>query len=143
MLRCISRRHFVSAGLGFSLIRLLPRHASAGPAEFRTLTAKSGSASLLGKDGPRTEIWGYDGTVPGPVLWARRGDEIRIRLLNQLTQPTSIHWHGIRIEKRSLSKSIRISHWYSMIGVWKKTGASTKVSEIFTTPHIRAAMGII
>jgi FtsP/CotA-like multicopper oxidase with cupredoxin domain len=40
---------------------------------------------------------GYDGIVPGPTLRARRGEELRVRLVNDLATPTSVHWHGIRL----------------------------------------------
>lgn len=37
----------------------------------------------------------YNGTVPGPVLRGSPGDTFRITLVNNLTQPTTIHWHGV------------------------------------------------
>jgi FtsP/CotA-like multicopper oxidase with cupredoxin domain len=40
---------------------------------------------------------GYDGAVPGPVIRARRGDEVKVRLINALDEPTAIHWHGVRL----------------------------------------------
>ncbi len=43
------------------------------------------------------EIWGYDGTAPGPLLRYKKGEEVKIRLVNKLDQPTTIHWHGVRI----------------------------------------------
>jgi FtsP/CotA-like multicopper oxidase with cupredoxin domain len=39
--------------------------------------------------------WGYNGTLPGPTLRTRVGDRARIRLLNQLSEETTIHWHGM------------------------------------------------
>ena len=39
----------------------------------------------------------YEGTVPGPTLRVKRGDELRIRLFNGLSEPTTIHWHGVRL----------------------------------------------
>ena len=33
-----------------------------------------------------------------PVIRARQGSEVWVRLKNSLPQPTTIHWHGIRIE---------------------------------------------
>ncbi len=36
-----------------------------------------------------------NGTVPGPVLRFREGEEAVIRVTNKLSEPTSIHWHGI------------------------------------------------
>jgi FtsP/CotA-like multicopper oxidase with cupredoxin domain len=35
--------------------------------------------------------------APGPTLRARRGEELRIRLVNDGPAPTAIHWHGLRI----------------------------------------------
>src|SRR6187549_1793255 len=32
--------------------------------------------------------------VPAPLLRMRQGDEVTIRVHNQLREPTSIHWHG-------------------------------------------------
>ncbi|CAN0295289.1 unnamed protein product, partial [Phaeothamnion confervicola] len=44
-----------------------------------------------------TPIWGYDGLSPGPTLRVKQGEELKIRLVNDLRQPTLIHWHGIRL----------------------------------------------
>lgn len=46
----------------------------------------------------RSGAWAYNGRIPGPVIRVPLGDTLEIRLLNQLPQPTSIHWHGIRLE---------------------------------------------
>ena len=40
---------------------------------------------------------GYNGQVPGPVLEARVGDVLEVRLTNRLPEPTTIHWHGLRV----------------------------------------------
>ncbi len=37
----------------------------------------------------------YDGSVPGPVLRVKEGDLVRVTLVNELQEPTTIHWHGI------------------------------------------------
>jgi FtsP/CotA-like multicopper oxidase with cupredoxin domain len=37
-------------------------------------------------------------TSPGPPLVLRRGEPVEITLVNRLTEPTSIHWHGLEIE---------------------------------------------
>jgi len=36
-----------------------------------------------------------NGSLPAPTLRFREGDEVTIRVTNQLSVPTSIHWHGI------------------------------------------------
>src|SRR5262245_4495721 len=35
--------------------------------------------------------WGFNGTMPGPVLEVTEGDRIRIVLHNELPEPTSLH----------------------------------------------------
>ena len=61
------------------------------------LTAREGRAALHPDGGGSTPIWGFDGRSPGPVLRARQGETMKIRLANELPQATSIHWHGIRV----------------------------------------------
>ena len=41
--------------------------------------------------------WGLNNSVPGPVLKAKKGDEMVIRVTNDLPEATVIHWHGIRL----------------------------------------------
>jgi FtsP/CotA-like multicopper oxidase with cupredoxin domain len=44
-----------------------------------------------------TRAWGFNGQVPGPVIQAQVGDVLELRFTNRLPEPTSIHWHGLRI----------------------------------------------
>ncbi|MFP6730830.1 MAG: multicopper oxidase family protein [Alphaproteobacteria bacterium] len=73
------------------------REALAGNDHWIDLTAAPDKAPLL-EDGGETSVWAYNGKTPGPTLRVRRGETIRVRLHNGLEQPTSIHWHGIRID---------------------------------------------
>lgn len=41
--------------------------------------------------------WGYNGSTPGPMIEATEGDRVRIIVTNNLPEPTTIHWHGIRV----------------------------------------------
>jgi FtsP/CotA-like multicopper oxidase with cupredoxin domain len=38
----------------------------------------------------------YAGTVPGPLLRLKRGQDIAVRLINGLDEPTALDWHGLR-----------------------------------------------
>ncbi|MGQ0715071.1 MAG: multicopper oxidase family protein [Gemmatimonadaceae bacterium] len=60
-----------------------------------TLTAAPRRLSLL--PGSTTEVFAYNGRVPGPTLELREGDRVRIRFRNNLPEPTTIHWHGLHI----------------------------------------------
>lgn len=45
----------------------------------------------------QTEVWSYNGKVPGPVFRVKLGDTVRVRFTNDLPQSTTIHWHGVRV----------------------------------------------
>ncbi len=45
--------------------------------------------------GIKIPAWTFNGSVPGPVLRAREGETIRVKLVNHGTQPHTIHFHGI------------------------------------------------
>ncbi|MBZ0147833.1 MAG: multicopper oxidase domain-containing protein, partial [Pseudorhodoplanes sp.] len=65
--------------------------SNAGADGFRVLRAKPGA-----QGSSDSTAWGYEGLVPGPQLRVRQGDEVKIRLANELPVATAIHWHGIR-----------------------------------------------
>lgn len=81
------------AGLGTAL----PRGVLASE-EFAELAAQVARLQLLPEGYPETEVWGYDGTIPGPEIRLAQGARVQRRLVNDLPQPTSVHWHGIRID---------------------------------------------
>ncbi|MBW8832052.1 MAG: copper oxidase [Burkholderiales bacterium] len=47
--------------------------------------------------GMKANLWGYNGTSPGPTLEAVEADRVRIFVTNRLPEATSIHWHGMLI----------------------------------------------
>jgi FtsP/CotA-like multicopper oxidase with cupredoxin domain len=47
--------------------------------------------------GFKTPAWTYNGGVPGPMIRAKIGDRLIIHFRNSLPEPTTIHWHGLRI----------------------------------------------
>jgi bilirubin oxidase len=60
-----------------------------------TLVAQRASKAML--PGTSTEFWTYNALVPGPLIDVFEGDTVRIRLENQLTQETTVHWHGLPV----------------------------------------------
>ena len=44
--------------------------------------------------------YAFNGQSPGPLLEVARGARIAVELLNRLDQPTSVHWHGVRLDHR-------------------------------------------
>jgi CopA family copper-resistance protein len=65
--------------------------ASAGPIELRI----AGTPVRVG--GRRGEAVTINGSIPGPLLRFREGEEVEIRVHNALDEDTSIHWHGILV----------------------------------------------
>jgi len=47
--------------------------------------------------GHLTPAWAFGGSAPGAELRVRQGDWLRVRFINHLPVPTTIHWHGIRL----------------------------------------------
>jgi FtsP/CotA-like multicopper oxidase with cupredoxin domain len=41
--------------------------------------------------------WGYNGRTVGPTVEAVEGDRVRIYVTNRLPEPTTVHWHGVRV----------------------------------------------
>ena len=85
-------------GIGLGLATILPAGApAASEATPRILRAAPAQVPLLGDSYPETAVWGFDGQLPGPELRVRQGDMLRIELHNELPEPTTIHWHGLRV----------------------------------------------
>jgi len=47
--------------------------------------------------GMEANLWGYNGSSPGPTIEAVEGDRVRILVTNNLPEHTTVHWHGLRL----------------------------------------------
>jgi hypothetical protein len=43
------------------------------------------------------DLWGFNGSAPGPTIQVNQGDRVRVIVENHLPEPTSMHWHGFEI----------------------------------------------
>ena len=61
------------------------------------------TASLLRRTiGGRTFVmYGFNGQVPGPLIRVTRDATITVRFRNRIDLPSSVHWHGVRLDNRS------------------------------------------
>ncbi len=102
-------RRTIAAGLAATLVGLpspgmaqnpggAPRTSSppAGPTPGERVLRAAPAALRLKPSGPETMLWAFDGQVPGPVVRVRQGEEVRLRFVNDLPAPISLHWHGVR-----------------------------------------------
>jgi bilirubin oxidase len=60
-----------------------------------TITAAPARIAVL--PGRMTEVYAYNGSVPGPTLEAREGDRVIIHFRNNLPEPSTIHCHGVHL----------------------------------------------
>lgn len=107
----VSRRSFLEAGAFLGAAAALPAPLRAGAATSPALhsglpalaPAPGGvreydltiAETLVRLDGRNARATTINGTVPGPVLRFREGEQAVIRVRNTLSEDTSIHWHGI------------------------------------------------
>ncbi len=102
----LTRRRLLSTGLGSVAALTLPNTWLAGGAGYATAAASDtivlkpaeATAPILEAGENPVPVWAYNGEVPGPVIRVKRNQLVHIRLENGLPQPTSAHWHGIRID---------------------------------------------
>jgi len=65
-------------------------------AEFH-LTAQNAEKEFV--PGKRTETMGYNGNYLGPVIRVRKGEEVLVKVENELEDDiTTIHWHGLEVD---------------------------------------------
>jgi len=106
---CISRRLLLKRAAALGLLaaveRLVPAHA------LTNTTANSGSQSALTLSGDVIDLtineqlflldgrtgmaMTINGTIPGPIIRLKEGQQATLRVTNRLKEDTSIHWHGL------------------------------------------------
>jgi CopA family copper-resistance protein len=99
----VSRRRFVQglaaagtlAALPVPLRRTLAAANSAPLLDGRDFALEIGAVPVNMTGRARTAI-GINGQVPAPILRWHEGDTVTLAVTNRLSEPSSIHWHGIR-----------------------------------------------
>jgi FtsP/CotA-like multicopper oxidase with cupredoxin domain len=94
----LTRRSLLAAAGGAGLVAASPwpRLAGAASADLE-LVAQAARVRLVPIPYPETDVWSFNGTVPGPEIRVRQGDRLRVVVTNRLDEETTVHWHGIRL----------------------------------------------
>ncbi len=50
--------------------------------------------------GKTVVLYGFNGQHPGPLVEVARGATVIVRFRNGIDQPSTIHWHGVRLDNR-------------------------------------------
>lgn len=74
---------------------LLKNQSSAPRTVEVTLTAAPGRLALM--PGKVTDVYAFNGSVPGPTLVVREGDRVIVHYTNNLPETSGIHWHGLHV----------------------------------------------
>ncbi len=81
-------------------VLLLP-FASAARGNPSELTGKSINLTIdelpIHVDGRLGKAVAINGSVPGPLIRLREGDDVTLRVTNRLKEDSSIHWHGVLV----------------------------------------------
>lgn len=93
-----TRRRFLQASAAASAVMTGSPFGlrSARAAEIE-LTAGKATIPMVGEGYPETNVWAFNDQVPGPVIRARQGERLEVAVNNALSEPTTVHWHGLRV----------------------------------------------
>ncbi len=58
------------------------------------------------------ETTGYNGSVPGPILRVREGQNITVEVQNQTSNPELVHFHGLSIPLARMAQWKRERQWF-------------------------------
>jgi FtsP/CotA-like multicopper oxidase with cupredoxin domain len=73
---------------------LVNESARPGVVEVR-LTAAPARLSLI--EGVETNVFAFNGRIPGPMLDVREGDSVIVHFRNDLPEESTVHWHGLHL----------------------------------------------
>ena len=97
----ITRRRSMQGAAAAGALSLIPcplRSALAAPAPVLSGTEfqlEIGTVPLTLNDRQAVGT-GVNGQIPAPILRWREGDTVTLAVTNRLSEPSSIHWHGVR-----------------------------------------------
>jgi len=104
----IARREFILAAGATAMTAAVPAMAKllaggppAGAAQdapgVRTIRLEAREVTWELAPGKTVRALSYNGRVPGPEIRAKLGERLRIVVTNGLSEPTTIHWHGVDV----------------------------------------------
>ncbi len=81
----------------------LPEATSSSVIEVQDGQTISLNPTLVRKtiNGKEIAMYGYNGEIPGPLLKVKQGSAFTVNVTNNIDLPTTIHWHGIRLDNAS------------------------------------------
>jgi CopA family copper-resistance protein len=96
----LTRRRFMQGAAAAGALSLIPFPVRALAAPAAVLSGTEFALEIgtvpLTLAGRQATATGVNGQIPAPVLRWREGDTVTLAVTNRLSEPSSIHWHGVR-----------------------------------------------
>jgi CopA family copper-resistance protein len=98
----MNRRHLMLGAAAAGSLSAVsgPRRALAVPSRAPVLSGTEFQLEIgpvpMNATGRAMTATGINGQIPAPILRWREGDTITLSVTNRLSEPSSIHWHGVR-----------------------------------------------
>ncbi|WP_394189447.1 multicopper oxidase family protein [Paenisporosarcina quisquiliarum] len=80
-----------------TLTQNLLQTVSTGKIEMNEFTLIAQERKHTLTEGKEVTAWTFNGSSPGPEIRVKEGEEVKIKLENELKVPVTIHWHGIPV----------------------------------------------
>ncbi|MEM9570368.1 MAG: multicopper oxidase family protein [Pseudomonadota bacterium] len=95
----MDRRAFLGASASLAGVSSIPHLTGCNQvqASAERLVVEPSAIRLFDSQPGPTKVWTYNGQVAGPTLRMRQGEMYALDLFNKIGQPTSLHWHGLRV----------------------------------------------
>lgn len=92
-MRHMNRRQFAG---GLALLSVVSKARAQDQYSGQYLTAAKTKSQLLGPESPPTEHWHFSTASGQPVIRCRQGQELRLKVTNELDEPLWLHFFGVR-----------------------------------------------
>ncbi len=91
----INRRQF-AGGLAIASACRVETSAAQDSSTVQIITAKKTKTQLLEGENPPTEHWHFKTDSNLPIIRASQGQELKLRIINELDEPLWLHFFGVR-----------------------------------------------
>ena len=93
----ITRREALSFGTSGLLLSLMPTLGKSEEGHVRQYRLEASPAQhRFYEKAKASDLWLYNAQSPGPLISAQQGEVLDVLFVNNLSEPTTLHWHGIR-----------------------------------------------
>lgn len=75
----------------------LPIPQQVAPDANGSISLRAAASEMSFIEGKKTPTYGINGPYLGPAVRVRRGDRVTLNVQNDLQEPITMHWHGLKI----------------------------------------------